>query len=149
MATFYGTNTTNIVSAPPSDGTKLDAGQTGQKVRTFIEQVDLETNDVDNGDDIVVARLPERSRIIKAEVYSNASTDASSATGSLGNSTSATAYSPAITLGAAGAVVTLQGDSAGDEIEAQTDIYLTIGTADLPNASGDGLTVVVYFTTPD
>ena len=60
MATFYGTNTTNIVSAPPSDGTKLDAGQIGQKLRVFIEQVDLATNDINSGDDIVVARLPER-----------------------------------------------------------------------------------------
>lgn len=146
MSTFYGTNLTSIASSPPSDGTKLDAGQTGSKLRVFIEQVDLATNDVDSGDAIVVARLPQRSRLLKVEVYANASTDASAADVSVGNSTSATAYTPAISLGAAGTVTTLQGDSAGDEIEAQTDIILTVSAADLPNASGDGLTVVTYFT---
>ena len=149
MATFYGTNMTNILSAPPSDGTKLDAGQVGHKLRTFIEQVDLEANDVNNGDDIYIARLPERARLIKVEVYANASTDASAADVSVGNSSSATAYTPAISLGAAGTVTTLQGDSAGDEIEAQTDILLNVTAADLPNASGDGLTAVVYYTDVD
>jgi len=148
MSTFYGTNMTSIVSSPPSDGTKLDASQVGVKVRCFIEQVDLETNDIDDADTVFVGQLPANSRLLYIDIIANGSSDLSAADASAGDGTDADRFAALTDLPAAGKSVRLDAPAvsfAGSEVTAVTNVVLTIDAADLPNASGDGFTAITYY----
>ncbi len=143
MANFYGSNMTSILSSPPSDGTKLDAALTGAKVRAFVETVTLSSaiNSDGTSAQIYIARIPANSRFLKAEVVSTVSLT----TSTLAVTDGTTTFAPAKAYGTtADAIVAYgDGDYVGDEVTAETDLYLTVGTAALP-ASGE-VKVVTYF----
>jgi len=144
MAEFKGTNVTTIDAGTD----KVDASQVGTKVRCFVEQIDLATNDVDTADTIIVAKLPANSRFLKIDVIANGSTNASSAAATAGDGTDADRFAASTSLPAAGKTVTLDNPTAGfvgSEVTAETNVVLTIASADLPNASGDALTFVTWY----
>ena len=136
MANFYGTNMTSILSAPPSDGTKLDAALIGGKVRCFVETVTLTSaiNSDGTSANIFIARLPANSRFLKAEVVSTVSLT----TSTLAITDGTTIFAPAKAYGTtADAIISYgDGDYVGDEVTEQTDLYADVGTAALP-ASGE------------
>lgn len=147
MANHNGTNMA-ILKNPPSDGAKIEASQIGPKVRCFIEQVNLETLDINNADTVVVGQLPANSRLLKIEIIANGSSDLSAADASIGDGTDADRFAALTDLPAAGLTVTCDVPAvsfAGSEVTEVTDIVMTIAVADLPNATGDGFTVITYY----
>lgn len=147
MANFNGTNMA-LIKNPPSDGAKIEASQVGPKVRCFIEQVNLETNDIDIADTVVVGQLPANSRLLKIEILANGSSDLSAADATIGDGTDADRFAAATDLPAAGLSVVCDVPAvsfAGSEVTEATDIVMTIATANLPNAAGDGFTVITYY----
>lgn len=143
MGNFYGTNMTSILSAPPSDGTKLDASQVNGTVRCFIETVTLTAainTDALNAN-IYIARLPANSRFLKTEVVSTVGLGSSQ----LNVTDGTTIFAPAKAYGATAdaTVVYADGDYVGDELTAQTDLYTDVAGAALP-AAGEVKFVTYY-----
>lgn len=144
MSTFNGTLMTDIIS-PPSDGAKADAAQIGTKLRAFIETIDLENTNVDAGDKVRVARIPANSRLLGFLVCSTHSL--STSTLAFGTEGTAAAYATAKAYGTTANEWVFFGDAdkIGDEITSQTDVYMTVAGADLPNAGNRELKVIAIY----
>ena len=140
MPTIYGTNMTSILSAPPSDGTKLDAAQIGPKVRCFTETITLESG-LTAASLLYCARLPANSRLLKVDVTSNVSLTPAT----LAVTDGTTTFAPAKAYGTVVDTVVsyIDAEQVGAELTAQTDLYLLTATATLPTSGT--VTVVTYF----